>query len=474
MGLRMHNEIQPQNFTILGALWHDKRIEDIWSSEGCIRAWLRVEGQIAHAQAQSGIIEQEIAELIVSVCESINIDADRFWQETRLVGYPILPLITQLTEALPREAAGKVHYGVTTQDVMDSGLALQLVLTAEHLEHLLVNFGNQLVTLSERFVATMMAGRTHSQQAVPITFGGKIAVFLEQVRQELVNLRRARNETSVVSLFGAAGTSAAMGTSAATVRAALAQALGLRTTDVPWHVARGNVVRFGQCLTTISAVCVRFAREIVDLSRTEIGEVRERSGHHRGASSTMPQKANPISCEAIIGFGISAYAVASSLLRSMETGHERSSGEWQVEWFSLPTLVQLTASAIGLSTEVASGLEVFPDRMAENLKLDHGLISSEALMMHLAPVLGRDHAHEVVYQSARHSRQDGIALTDSVREILPAEEQGLLEGFSADSYLGDEVVICRSAVAHWKAEIEQLTGSQTSLQGLQHKEGSAL
>jgi 3-carboxy-cis,cis-muconate cycloisomerase len=435
-------------------LWTDERTAEIWSAESSIRAWLLVEGSLALAQARNSVITDENAAQIAAACRNIEIDTKRFWRDTLVVGYPILPLITQLTEALSQEAAGQVHYGATTQDIMDSALALQFVSTAEHLEHLLIEFGDQLAALCETHASTAMAGRTHAQQAVPTTFGAKIAVFLEQVRSELVNLRRAKAAVGVVSLFGAGGTSAAMGASALAVRADLAKSLGLDTTEIPWHVARGEVTRFGQALATIAAVCVRFAREIVDLSRTEIGEVHERNEYHRGASSTMPQKANPISCEAIIGFGVCASSVATSLTRAMEAGHERSSGEWQVEWFTLPTLAQLTASAVGLSIEVARGLGVFPERMAENMKLDYGLIMTEAMMMRLAPILGRDRAHEFVYDAALRSRLDGISMLDSARDIVPAEGQSVLVELSESSYLGDAQVICQSAVEKWKREID--------------------
>jgi 3-carboxy-cis,cis-muconate cycloisomerase len=440
------------HFTLLDALWSDSEVESIWSREACLRAWLRVEGELARAQAQHGVIDAANGKEIAKVCADINIDAPRFWQETRTVGYPILPLITQLSEALPRAAAGQVHYGATTQDIMDSALALQLVATADRFEALLVEFGDHLSALCEQYKATPMAGRTHAQQAVPTTFGAKIAIFLEQIREELAVLRRARAEVGVVSLFGAGGTGAAMGPSSGLVRTTLATRLGLADAEIPWHVARGNILRFGQSLNSIAAVCVRFAREIVDLSRTEIGEVHERGEHHRGASSTMPQKANPISCEAIIGFGISASAVATGLTRAMEAGHERASGEWQIEWFTLPTLAQLSASALGLAIDTARGLTVYPDRMELNLALDFGLVLSEAMMMRLAPILGRDRAHDLVYEAAVQSRKRGISLLETTRELVPADGQSVLVEFSAGSYLGDASEIAEAAIARWKGE----------------------
>lgn len=436
-------------FDLLSATTQDRGMAAIWSESASIRGWLGVESELAGAQADTGVIDSGDAELIRAACAGLEVDRERLWSETRLVGYPILPLITQLTEALPDGAAGRVHYGATTQDIMDTALAIQLQLACTHLERTLLRLGDAIAVLVLEHGSTVMAARTHAQQAVPTTFGAKMAVFLDQVSAELEIIREVRRSVSVVSLFGAGGTSAALGGDSTLVRRALARRLGLADVRVPWHVARGNVTRFGLSLATMSAVCTRFAREIIDLSRTEIAEVRERSGHHRGASSTMPQKANPISCESIVGLAVTAGSVATSLIRAMESGHERSSGEWQVEWFSLPTASVLAASALDIAAETAESLQVFPEAMVRSLAADNGLVMSEAAMMRLAPVIGRDRAHELVYRAAVRTRTDGTTLADELRADLPVEHEGLVAELEAGSYLGEAAEICAAALDDW-------------------------
>lgn len=423
----------------------------LWSERATIESWLRVEGELALAQAEEGVIPLEDAELIATTCAKLEVDRDRLWYDTRQVGYPILPLVNQIVDHLPASPAGYVHYGATTQDVMDTVLALQLVASTDRLQTLLMLFGDALSVLVAEHGGTVMAGRTHAQQAVPTTFGAKMSVFLEQIRAEREVLRRVRHEVGVISLFGAAGTSAAMGSAADGVRSELARRLDLKNVTVPWHVARGGIARFGQAMATSAAVCTRFAREIIDLSRTEYGEVRERSGHHRGASSTMPQKANPISCEAVVGLAVTATTLSGALLRGVEAGHERSAGEWQIEWTVLPSIALATAAAVALAADTAADLQVFPEVMRANLAADDGLVMSEAFMMKLAPVIGRDRAHQVVYEAASLSRLGSLSLAEEIRCLLPPNLRSAVVDLGADDYIGQAQKICTSAIEMWNA-----------------------
>ena len=192
-----------------------------------------------------------------------------------------------------------------------------------------------------------------------------------------------------ISLFGAGGTSAAYGPHAARIRAAAAQTLGLVDGTVPWHVARDSIVHLGSVAVAASTTASRLAREVIDLSRTEIGELGESVAHHRGASSTMPQKANPITSESILGFAVAARSMVAGLSRAAEAGHERSAGEWQVEWTLLPALLVNVSSALRLAHELVVDLAAYPDRMLSNLDADGGLIMAESAMIALAPHLGR-------------------------------------------------------------------------------------
>ena len=272
--------------------------------------------------------------------------------------------------------------------------------------------------------------RTHGQQAVPTTFGAKLATFLRQCDRLRADLAAVRAGCCLVSLHGAAGTSAGLGPRADEVRAEMARQLGLAVPDGPWHVTRDGLAAFGAVCARAAAMCARLAREVIDLSRTEIREMSESEGHHRGASSTMPQKANPIDSEAIVGMAVSAAAMSGSLYRAMEAGHERSAGEWQIEWHALPQVAVLSAGCLLVAERVVREAVVYPERMAANLALEQGRTLSEAYMFQLAPSLAarapttsstwRPRPRRRVASScARHSRRSPPDSTGPPRSTPP-------------------------------------------------------
>jgi 3-carboxy-cis,cis-muconate cycloisomerase len=439
----------PQRFEMLVGLYGDERITEILSEEATVGAWLRVEAALAAAQGELDVITSADATAVAGAATMANIDLDRLWKETRTVGYPILSLVRQLDAALPEAHRGRVHYGATTQDVMDSGLALQLDEAAARLGELLGEFGDALARLAREHTGTVIAGRTHALQAVPTTFGAKLATFLGELARHRDRLTAARRRVAIVSLFGAGGTSAAYGDQAVRLRARVAELLGLGTTDVPWHVARDGLAEFGLVCSLMAATCARFAREVVDLSRTEIAEVGEASGHHRGASSTMPQKVNPIESEAVIGLSATTGALSSALFRAMEAGHERAAGEWQAEWQVLPQVVALSAAALRTCASIAGGLQVFPEAMRANLAADGGLVMAEAYMMRLAGRLGRENAHDVVYAAVQHCRATGESLSTALRGALPADIAADIEQLRPESYLGRPQETVDAALELW-------------------------
>lgn len=442
--------MSPQRFEMLVGLYGDDRTAQILSEAATIRSWLRAEAALAIAQGELGVLDPGDAAAIAAAAKPENIDPDRLWKETRVVGYPILSLVRQIDAALPEAHRGRVHYGATTQDIMDSGLALQLDEATARLGELLQDFGDALARLAEEHTGTVIAGRTHALQAVPTTFGAKLATYVGELARHRDRLAASRTRLAVVSLFGAGGTSAAYGEHAVALRRRTAELLGLRTTDVPWHVARDGLAEFGLVCSLLSATCARFAREIVDLSRTEIAEVGEAAGHHRGASSTMPQKVNPIESEAVIGLSATAGALSSALFRAMEAGHERAAGEWQAEWQVLPQLVSLCAAALRTSGSIATGLRVFPDAMRANLRADGGLVMAEAYMMRLAPRLGRERAHDAVYEAVGRCRATGEPLVTALRDVL-GEDAAVGEELSPESYVGRPQETVGAALALWRA-----------------------
>ena len=426
----------------------DTAMEAIFSEEATVDGWLRTEAALARAQAQAGELEPERAESIAAACRIDNVDLSALWADTANVGYPILPLVRQLTERLPEHARGSLHYGATTQDIMDTGLSLQLVEAVDRLAVLTDDLGDALARQAQIHAHTVMAGRTHGQQAVPTTLGAKLATYLWQVvrlRRDLPALRRA---IGLVSLHGAAGTSAGFGPRVDEVRATVADQLGLRTPDGPWHVTRDGLAEFAATCARAAALCARLAREVIDLSRTEIGEISESAGHHRGASSTMPQKANPIDSEVIVGLSVNATAAAGTLYRAMEAGHERSAGEWQVEWHSLPQVAVSAAGCLLVGARVVNEMSVDRERMAANLALEHGRTLAEAYMFQLAPRIGREAAHDVVYEAARESKARGLELEQALAEVPGGP--GTITSIGPEDYTGQAGEEAARAVAAWR------------------------
>jgi 3-carboxy-cis,cis-muconate cycloisomerase len=440
-------------FTLLTELFGDPVMAAIFSEERTVRSWLETEAALAAAEAEHGVLKPEVARAIGAACTLENIDLPPLWEGSRNVGYPILVLVRMIDAALPEQAAGHVHLGATTQDVMDTGLALQLGEAVDRLVELIGTIGDAFAELIERHRGTVMAARTHGQQAVPTTFGAKVAVHLAELTRRRRRLLALRPEVARVSLFGAGGTSAALGPGAPAVRTTMAGLLGLEPADVPWHVARDSIAEFGLACATLAACCGRFAREVVALSRTEIGEVAEQGGHHRGASSTMPQKENPISSEAVIGMSVTASALTSALFGAMEPRHERASGEWQIEWEVIPSLAGLAAGCALNTGSIAAGLRVFPDAMRDNLQRDSGFLMAEAYMMRLAEELGRERAHDLVYDAVREARRDGRSL----EEGLAAATEGHFEPIAPGDYVGNPDVACDAALRAWRLAPGQIS-----------------
>lgn len=440
-------------WNLLVGVFGDEQMMGIFSEQATVAAWLDVEAALADAEARVGLLSRPDADAIMEATRLEIIDKAELWRQTRNVGYPVLPLVRMLAAKLPAGPNGRVHYGATTQDILDSALACQLRDSLKRIDYLLVDLGDHIGGLVEAHRATVMAGRTHGQHAVPTTLGAKMAVFLSEVERHRERLGALGPRVSVVSLHGAGGTSASFGGAAREVRAEMAQLLGLGDAAVPWHVARDNLAEYAMFCALCAGSCARLAREVAELSRTEIGELGEEAGYHRGASSTMPQKANPISSEVVIGMASAAGALVSAVVPAMQATHERATGEWQIEWYLLPEIAVLASSALLHVGEIVRGLRVDSVAMAKNIADDHGLLMAEAYMMQLAEKIGRETAHDVVYDAALAARELGSSLWDALRMSAMGDER--MAGVTIDEiavydYLGDVDATCSDALRRWQ------------------------
>lgn len=439
------------NSSLFRNMFGTETMHAVFSDGQLIAKYLEVEAALARAQAKLGVIPVAAAETIDRAARTVSIDLDRLREETEIVGYPILPLVRQLAEA-SGEAGGFVHWGATTQDIMDTAVVLQMREAIDLIEADLKALSQTLAGLAQRHRTTPMAGRTHLQQALPITFGYKVAVWLSMILRHLERIDEVRGRLLMVSFSGAAGTLASLGENGLKVQEALSRELKLGQPLITWHVARDSLAEAVQLLGLITGSLAKIATDVSIMMATEFGEVSEPFSKSRGASSTMPQKRNPISCELIIACAKAVRQQAAVMLDGMIQDFERATGPWQLEWLAVPESFVMTAAACSHARFMLDGLIVDRDRMATNLGLTDGLIVAEAVMMAAAAKLGRQVAHDIVYDACGRAIERRRSLADElmqVPEIVSAlGEEGIRFHCDPANYLGQSAEMVDRVLAH--------------------------
>ncbi|HBQ36923.1 MAG TPA: 3-carboxy-cis,cis-muconate cycloisomerase [Rhodobacteraceae bacterium] len=388
----------------------------VFSDEARFSSWLEAEIALARAQARVGIIPQEAADKIATAAILENINLEEMKAEFDRVGFAIMPLVHQIAKACDKETARYIHWGSTTQDILDIGLVLQMRAGFDLIEDDIEAIIRALATLCHDHRDTVMAGRTFMQQAAPITFGYKAGVWLDEMMRHRDRLDELRARLLVVQCGGAVGTLATLGENALPVRRELAAELGLSEPDISWHTARDTWAEAIFWLGIVTATLGKIATEIATLMRSEVGEVREPYQPGRGASSTMPQKRNPISCPPIIAIAQRMREMVGSQMSAMIQEHERGVGAMPVEWMVVPEAFLLASGSLMHSRANLEGLDVDAKKMRANLEGGGGLIMAEAVMMGLAPHIGRNRAHEEVYAAAGRAIEAGTTLREQLRD----------------------------------------------------------
>lgn len=388
----------------------------IFSDHALIQRYIDVEVALARAQARVGVIPAEAAEAIGRESRIDRIDLDHMRGETDIVGYPILPLVHQLV-GMCGEAGRYVHWGATTQDIMDTAVALQVRDALASIDGDIRQLRALLVDLAHKYRDTPMAGRTHLQQALPITFGYKAAIWLAMFDRHQERLAQLLPRVAVVEFAGAAGTLASLGDKGFEVQAALAEELGLGVPATTWHVARDGFAEAVNLLALVTGSLGKIALDIMLMASTEFAEVYEPFVKGRGASSTMPQKRNPISSELMLAASKAVRQHAGLMVDAMVQDLERATGPWHAEWIAIPQSFVLTAGALHQAKFALGGLIVDEARMAHNLGISKGLIVAEAVMMGLAPFIGRQQAHDVVYDACRTVHAQGGTLAEALMAV---------------------------------------------------------
>ncbi|KAF2095789.1 L-Aspartase-like protein [Rhizodiscina lignyota] len=408
-------------------LFGTEEIRKIFSDEAYIARCVQVEVALAIAQAKVGIIPQEAAQTIAAKADASALDLERLGAETEIVGYPILPLIRQLVPQCG-DAGKYIHWGATTQDIQDTAWMLQMKAGLDVVEREMNAVIADLEKLSKRYRDTAMAGRTHLQHALPVTFGYKCAVWLSGLLRHRERLAQLKPRCLLVQSGGAAGTLASLGDGEEGVKARrqLAEDLGLNDAPITWHVARDVVCEITNFLALVGGTLGKVALDLILMSSNELSEVAEPFVPHRGASSTMPQKRNPISSEVILAASKQLRSHASLALDSMVADFERASGPWHLEWVAIPEAFVIAVGALHQADFALAGLVVNEQQLLNNLHSTKGLIVGEAVMMGLAPYIGRQQAHDVVYDGCKKAIEENKSLFDAlvdVKEISSAISQ---------------------------------------------------
>ncbi|HVY44212.1 MAG TPA: 3-carboxy-cis,cis-muconate cycloisomerase [Hyphomicrobiaceae bacterium] len=387
----------------------------VFSDETLVKKYIEVEVALARAQARVGVVPEAAAADIARKADASAIDLGKLKSETDVVGYPIVGVVHQMAKQCG-DAGRYVHWGATTQDIMDTATVLQLRDAVALVESELKSLEASLRGLARSHRDTVMAGRTHLQQALPVTFGYKAAVWLSMIQRHCQRLEELKPRLLVAQFSGAAGTLASLGGDGLAVQAAFAAELKLAQPTITWHAARDSIAEAVSFLGLVTGSLAKIATDVMLMMQTEVAEVFEPFVQGRGSSSTMPQKRNPISCEMILALAKAVRQHVGLALDAMAADHERATGPWHLEWIAVPESFIATSGALHQANFMLGGLIVAPDRMSKNLGLTGGLIVAEAVMMALAPHIGRGAAHDIVYAACRGALEEGTPLLAQLRK----------------------------------------------------------
>lgn len=389
-------------------------MREIFSDSAIIGAYLEVERALAKVQAGLGIIPQDAADAIIAHAHFENIDLDRYEKRIGVVGAPILPVVEEIVAVTPNGLGEWAHYGTTTQDIMDTAMALQVRRALDAIDRDLAKISDALAGLAREYRDTPIAGRSHRQHALPVTFGYKAALWLSGIERHRQRLSEIRPRILVGQFAGAAGTLASLEEHGFAIQEGLMQELGLGVPEATWHTMRDSIAEAVTFLGLLTGTLAKIGCDIALMMQTEVGEAYEPFLAGRGASSTMPQKRNPVGTEMMMIAAETVRADVHMMLGGMVQDHERASGPYKFELIALPRAFIATSGALMHAVDILPRLVVDTDRMCRNLELTHGLIVSEAVMMGLAPYLGRQTAHDLVYDACR----EAIARDTSLLDVL--------------------------------------------------------
>lgn len=436
-------------------LWSTEELRAIFSDRNRVQKWYDYEAALASEQAALGIIPDAAARAIAAQAQVENVDIETIAAEIRRIKHPLVPALKALQALCAPEHGEYVHFGPTTQDVLDTATVLQI--RDAHGVYLrdMKAIGKALYRLAETHKSTPMVGRSHGVQALPITFGHKCAIWLSEMGRHFERMRQLKPRMFVGGMVGAVGTQASYGAQAAALERGLMKRLGLGVADINWQPARDRFAEYATVLGLIGGTLGKIANEIVILEHNEIDEIAEPFSEGKVGSSTMPHKRNPSTCEAAVAVSRALRYSAAFMLESMVIEHERDGSAWRSEWKALPESCLMAGGLLAMMRGVLEGLHVNVERMRANLALLGGFLLSERVMFALSDKVGKQTAHELVYEAAMHGLESGIAFersllaNDRVREALDERELGRV--LDPTTYVGRAPEIVDGVLARTRA-----------------------
>ncbi|MGZ7882515.1 3-carboxy-cis,cis-muconate cycloisomerase [Acinetobacter soli] len=431
---------------LYASLFYQQDVTEIFSDRALVKYMIETEVALAQAQAAVGVIPQSAADIITFATQDAveKIDFQSLAIATGLAGNIAIPFVKQLTSIVKQvdeEASRYVHWGATSQDILDTACVLQSRDALVIVELLLNQCYQAALQQAQRYRHQVMMGRTWLQQALPITLGHKLARWASAFKRDLDRLQLMKSRVLTAQLGGAVGSLASLQNQGNSVTQAFAKTLNLTHAACTWHGERDRIVEIASVLGLITGNTGKMARDWSLMMQTEVAEVFEPTAQGRGGSSTMPHKRNPVAAASVLAAANRVPALMSSMYQSMVQEHERSLGSWHAEWLALPEIFQLTAGALERTLDVLKGMDVNAENMRANIECTQGLIMAEAVMMALAPHLGRLNAHHVVEAAckkavAEHKHlKDIMAETAEVTALFDAKQLEAI--FKPESYLGN-------------------------------------
>lgn len=432
-----------------------QKMREIFDDRSIIQYWLDIEAALAESQSELGIILPQVAKEIADKAKVENLDLDEIRKGINKTGHSLVPTLREFQKKCEGNAGEFIHLGATTQDIIDTGFVLASKKAFEIIYNDLYEIEGILIELVEKHKNTIMVGRTHGQHALPITFGYKAAVWASEVHRHLERMKESKERIFVGQLGGAVGTLAGFGNQALELQEKVMNKLGLNVPEISWHASRDRLVEMTNILAMIAGTFGKIGNEILSLQKTEVDELAESFTFGKVGSSTMPHKRNPMGSE---GMHTLSKVVKANLLLIQESliqEHERDGAYWKVEWVGIPEAFIMTGAILEKAKKILAGLVVNKEKMLKNLDILKGLLLSESAMLLLGQKLGKQTAHEVIYEISMKTFEEGASFKENLlkdpRVNKYFTEKEIEEMLNPFNYTGQSLVLAERVIKNIEA-----------------------